>query len=101
MIKLPLRLVPPTTENRTVTPTRRPNAAYRTREHLTSAEIERLLKTAGKNRWGHRDATMVLVAFRHGLLSLQMEALDDEARAAVAVFNGLSECSPCAPWDRT
>ena len=67
MIKLPLRLVPPTTENRTVTPTRRPNAAYRTREHLTQAEVERLIKAAGKNRWGHRDATMVLVAFRHGL----------------------------------
>ncbi len=67
MIKLPLRLVPPTTENRTVTPTRRPNADYRTREHLTQAEVERLIKAAGKNRWGHRDATMVLVAFRHGL----------------------------------
>ena len=63
MIKLPLRLVPPTTENRTVTPTRRPNADYRTREHLTQAEVERLIKAAGKNRWGHRDATMVLVAF--------------------------------------
>ena len=67
MIKLPLRLVPPTTENRTVTQTRRPNADYRTREHLTQAEVERLIKAAGKNRWGHRDATMVLVAFRHGL----------------------------------
>ena len=67
MIKLPLRLVPPTTENRTVTPTRRPNADYRTREHLTQAEVERLIKAAGKNRWGHRDATMILVAFRHGL----------------------------------
>ena len=43
------------------------NADYRTREHLTQAEVERLIKAAGKNRWGHRDATMVLVAFRHGL----------------------------------
>jgi type 1 fimbriae regulatory protein FimB/type 1 fimbriae regulatory protein FimE len=57
----------PATLNRTVTPTRRPNAAYRTREHLTQAEVDRLIKAAGKNRWGHRDATMVLVAFRHGL----------------------------------
>src|SRR6478672_7991776 len=75
MIKLPLRLVPPTTENRTVTPTRRPNAAYRTREHLTQAEVERLIKAAGKNRWGHRDATMVLVAFRHGLRASELTDL--------------------------
>ena len=25
------------------------------------------MKAAGKNRWGHRDATMILVAYRHGL----------------------------------
>ena len=63
MAKYRWKMVTPTTENRTVTPTRRPNADYRTREHLTQAEVERLIKTAGKNRWGHRDATMVLVAF--------------------------------------
>ena len=63
----PLKLVAPATENRTVTPRRRPNAAYRTREHLTEAEIEKLIKAAGNNRWGHRDATMILVAYRHGL----------------------------------
>ena len=25
------------------------------------------MEAARKNRWGHRDATMVLVAYRHGL----------------------------------
>ncbi len=39
MIKLPLRLVPPTTENRTVTPTRRPNVDYRTDALLALAFI--------------------------------------------------------------
>ena len=34
---------------------------------LTEAEIEKLIKAASKNRWGHRDATMILVAYRHGL----------------------------------
>ena len=48
-------------------PRRRPNAEIRTREHLTSAEVEKLIKAAGKNRWGDRDATMILVAYRHGL----------------------------------
>ena len=67
MKKSPLRMVAPTTENRTVTPRRRPNASYRTREHLTEAEIEKLIKAAGNSRWGHRDATMILVAYRHGL----------------------------------
>ena len=66
-MKSPLRVVAPKTENRTVTPRRRPNADYRTREHLTETEIEKLLKAAGSSRWGHRDATMILVAYRHGL----------------------------------
>jgi site-specific recombinase XerD len=25
------------------------------------------MKAATRNRWGHRDATMILVAYRHGL----------------------------------
>ena len=67
MMKAHLKLVAPTIENRTVTPTRLPNAALRTREHLTEAEVERLMDAARKNRWGYRDATMILVAYRHGL----------------------------------
>jgi integrase len=48
-------------------PRRRPNAELRRREHLTEAEVERLIEVAKGNRWGLRDATMVLVAYRHGL----------------------------------
>ena len=70
-----LRLVPPTNVKRTVAPRRRPNTVYRVREHLTEAEVERLIKTAGSNRWGHRDATMILVAFRHGLRAAELVAL--------------------------
>jgi site-specific recombinase XerD len=72
MAKRHLRLVTPATVNRTVRPTRSPNADLRTREYLTEAEIERLLKAAGKNRWGHRDATMLLVAYRHGLRASEL-----------------------------
>jgi type 1 fimbriae regulatory protein FimB/type 1 fimbriae regulatory protein FimE len=40
----------------------------RTREYFTPAEIERLMATARKaSRYGHRDATMILIAYRHGL----------------------------------
>ena len=37
------------------------------REYLTPKEVEKLIKAAKDGRWGHRDATLVLVAFRHGL----------------------------------
>lgn len=58
MAKAHLQLVTPTIVNRTVTPTRLPNADLRTREYLTEAEVERLMTAVRKNRWGHRDATM-------------------------------------------
>lgn len=61
-----LRVVSPRNENRTV-PTRPPNADLRQREYLTPAEIERLMKAARKGRHGHRDATLILIAYRHGL----------------------------------
>lgn len=67
MAKSHLKLVRPATLKRTVTPRRLPNADLRTREYLTGHEVERLMKAAAKNRWGHRDATMILTAFRHGL----------------------------------
>jgi hypothetical protein len=67
MAKAHVRLVAPATVKRTVTPKRRPNSKLRTREYLTEAEVERLMVAAKGNRHGHRDATMALVAYRHGL----------------------------------
>ena len=72
MAKSHLKLVTPSTVKRTVTPTRLPNADLRTREYLTEAEVERLTDEAKKNRWGHRDATMLLVAYRHGLRASEL-----------------------------
>ena len=71
MAKAKLRLVKPRTVNRTV-PLRRPNAELRTREYLTDAEVARLTDAAKGNRWGHRDATMILVAYRHGLRAVEL-----------------------------
>ena len=57
MGKSHLKLVAPTTENRTVTtPRRRPNAELRTREYLTGAEVEKLIEAAKGNRYGQRAA---------------------------------------------
>jgi integrase len=67
MVNAHLKLVTPSIVKRTVTPKRLPNADLRTREHLTETEVEQLLSAARKNRCGHRDATMILVAYRHGL----------------------------------
>jgi site-specific recombinase XerD len=75
MAKRHLRLVTTATVKRTVTPKRLPNAELRTREYLTEAEVERLMKAATRNRWGHRDALMVLVAYRHGLRASELTDL--------------------------
>ena len=69
-----LKLVAPTTEKRTVMPKRAKNSDLRTREYLTEHEIEALMAAARQNRYGHRDATMILLAFRHGLRA--SEAVD-------------------------
>ena len=39
----------------------------RPREHLTEREVEKVIVAAKRNRWGQRDASMILIAFRHGL----------------------------------
>src|SRR5258708_17117211 len=72
MVRPTLRVVTPNGENRTVTPLRRPNKDLRRREHLDRNEVERLMKAASKNRNGHRDSTMVLIAFRHGLRASEL-----------------------------
>ena len=72
MANTTLKLVLPATENRTVTPLRRPNAELRPREHLTEREIDKLVEAAKDNRWGQRDATMILIAFRHGLRASEL-----------------------------
>ena len=61
--------VAPAIVNRTV---RQPNAALRTREHLTTDEVEKLIDSASKNRQGYRDGLMVLLAFRHGLRAAEV-----------------------------
>src|SRR5208337_1702126 len=58
--------------NGTVDPTqpnRRANDRLRGgRKHFTEREIEKLMAAARKEgRYGHRDATAILIAFRHGL----------------------------------
>lgn len=83
MVRPALHLVTPTDEKRTVeqaqgseTPRRLANAEYRTREYLTPSEVERLIKAASRNRRGHRDATMILTCYRHGLRASELVSLE-------------------------
>jgi integrase len=47
----------------------------RPREYLTEREIEKLIDAASENRWGHRDATAILIAYRHGLRASELVSL--------------------------
>jgi integrase len=62
-----LREAAPTSVNVTV--------GKRSREYLTDREVERLIEAAKQNRSGHRDATAILVAYRHGLRASELVAL--------------------------
>lgn len=65
----------PAIVKRTVMPIRRKNAEIRTREYLTHDEVEKLIDVAKANRYGHRDATMILVAYQHGLRASELTDL--------------------------
>lgn len=70
-----LRLVAPRHVNRTV-PIRPANADLRQREYLTPDEVEKLIKAARDGRYSHRDATLILVAYRHGLRAAEICELE-------------------------
>jgi type 1 fimbriae regulatory protein FimE len=71
----------PIIEKRKV-PIRQTNAAYRSREYLTEKEVERLMESAARlGRHGLRDASLILLAYRHGLrvselVSIRWEQVD-------------------------
>ena len=85
------RKLTPNTENLTVK-----------RRYLIEREVERLMDRARKHgRYGHRDATMILVAYRHGLRAsevcdLQWQQIElSEGRLHVhRVKNGISSVHP-------
>jgi integrase len=72
------------------------------RRYLTEREIERLMDCARKHgRYGHRDATMILMAYRHGLraseicdLQWQQIELSDGRLHVHRVKNGIPSVHP-------
>lgn len=73
-------VIAPSTQNgkvvRGLPPKRRFNADVRSREHLTPDEVDRLIAAAGKlGRYGHRDSTLLMMAYRHGLRVSELVSL--------------------------
>ena len=65
MSKQAAHTTPPTIVNSTV------------RKYLTAREVETLMEHARKHsRYGHRDSTMILVAYRHGLRASEVCGLE-------------------------
>jgi type 1 fimbriae regulatory protein FimB/type 1 fimbriae regulatory protein FimE len=63
-------------KGKVVPPRRVSNRERRTREHLTPQEVEKLINAASRvGRYGHRDATLILLAYRHGLRVSELVAL--------------------------
>src|SRR5262245_45470699 len=62
--------------NGNVSQPRRRRRDLRTREHLTPSEVEKLIEAARRvGQHGHRDATLILLAYRHGLRVGELVAL--------------------------
>jgi len=74
VLQFPVRDAP-NTVNRKV-PIRLKNSDYRSREYLTENEVDQLMAAAGRvGRHGHRDATLILLAYRHGLRVTELVSL--------------------------
>lgn len=66
----------PAPVNGTVPPQRLANDLLRPREYLKEDEVNELMAVARRRgRYGHRDATMILIAYRHGLRVAELCAL--------------------------
>lgn len=80
VLQFPIKQAP-NTLNRKL-PLRLKNTEYRSREYLTEDEVDQLMDAASRvGRHGHRDATLILLSYRHGLrvtelVSLRWEQLD-------------------------
>jgi len=74
-------------------PPKVPSADRRSREHLTPTEIDRLMAAVQQlGRHGHRDTTMILLAYRHGLRVSELVGL---RREQVDLRQGLLHVRRC------
>jgi len=70
----PRKLSPTQVNGKVCPPIRR--ASTNPRKYLTPGEVEKLRRAASGGRYGQRDSTLVLLAFRHGLRVAELVALE-------------------------
>lgn len=74
VLQFPIKQLP-NIVNRKV-PLRLKNTDYRSREYLTENEVEQLMDAAGRvGRHGHRDSTLIMLSYRHGLRVTELVSL--------------------------
>lgn len=72
----PIPKIAANASNRRIMPSRPKNSQLRSREYLTADEVGKLMAAAKRiGRHGHRDATLILLAYRHGLRVSELIAL--------------------------
>ena len=75
-LKTPRHHRPNTQNGKVAPPRRRKNSESRSREHLEADEVNALMEAAAKlGRHGHRDQTLILLAYRHGLRVSELVSL--------------------------
>jgi integrase len=73
---MPTAKVVPFPSRKNSPPRRRPNSELRSREYMTPLEVDALIKGAkSTGRHNHRDATLILTAYRHGLRVSELVSL--------------------------
>lgn len=74
VLQFPVRNVPNSVSRKV--PLRLKNSDYRSREYLTEQEVEQLMDAAGRvGRHGHRDSTLIMLSYRHGLRVTELVSL--------------------------
>ena len=75
-LRMPNKAAPNIENGKVNPPSRKTNKEVRSREYLTGDEVQRLMVTAKSlGRHGHRDATLILIAYRHALRVSELVAL--------------------------
>src|SRR3954454_10037039 len=90
----------PTPHNGTVLPSPVPHAQRRPREYLTPKEVERLITAARQNRYGHRDATLIPIAYSHGLRIAELCTLRWDQEFSSRAGDGTLHCTRLNDPDR-
>jgi len=75
-LRMPNKAAPNIETGKVNPPSRKTNKETRSREYLTGDEVGRLMIAAKSvGRHAHRDATLILIAYRHGLRVSELVAL--------------------------